>query len=81
MQEPVTFEYDVNQDEVRIVISDSGPGFDPHTIPDPTLDENLESPGGRGLLLMRAYMQSFDFNESGNSVQMIYRKPEADREF
>ena len=55
-----------------------GPGFDPDAIPDPTLDENLEIPSGRGLLLMRAYMRSVEFNAVGNVVQMVYRRPPDD---
>ena len=52
-----------------------GPGFDPSTVPDPTLDQNLEIPSGRGLMLMRAYMTAVTFNPAGNRVTMRYRKP------
>ena len=58
-------------------LSGSGPGFKPDTIPDPTLDENLEIPSGRGLMLIRAYMTSVEFNEPGNRLTMVYRKPPA----
>lgn len=76
--EPVTIQYNVCPDEVRIVVADGGAGFDPDTVPDPTLEQNLEIPSGRGLLLMRAYMQSVEFNAVGNVVQMIYRRPHDD---
>jgi serine/threonine-protein kinase RsbW len=77
--EPVTLEYDVSAEQVSIAIMDQGPGFDPDSIPDPTLDENLELPGGRGLLLMRAYMESVEFNEAGNVVRMVYRAPDGEQ--
>lgn len=76
--DPVTLEYNVNADLVSIAITDQGPGFDPDSIPDPTLDENLEIPGGRGLLLMRAYMESVEFNGVGNVVRMVYRAKSSD---
>ena len=34
-------------------ISDEGKGFDPSSIPDPTLPENVTEPNGRGVFLMR----------------------------
>ncbi len=77
--EPVTLEYDVSEEQVFIVIMDQGPGFDPDAIPDPTLEENLELPGGRGLLLMRAYMETVEFNDAGNVVRMVYRAPDSER--
>lgn len=51
-------------------ISDEGPGFDPDHLPDPTLDDFLERPCGRGVKLMRTFMTSVDFNERGNVVTM-----------
>lgn len=75
---PVTLEYTVGPGEVRIEVQDKGPGFDPAKIPDPTLDENLENPTGRGIMLIRAYMSSVAFNDKGNRVQMVYRKPDAE---
>lgn len=73
---PVTLEYTVGPQEVRVLVQDKGPGFDPASIADPTLDENLENPTGRGIMLIRAYMTSVVFNDSGNRVEMVYRKPE-----
>jgi len=75
--EPITVEYSVDPSEVRIGIQDRGPGFDPSSIPDPTLDENLEQPTGRGIMLIRAYMTRVGFNSTGNRLDMVYRKPEA----
>ncbi|RMH23692.1 MAG: ATP-binding protein [Planctomycetota bacterium] len=64
--------WDVSPARVVIRVEDPGPGFDPAGVPDPTADENLERPCGRGLLLMRAYMSSVEFNERGNAVTMVY---------
>ena len=51
-------------------IEDEGQGFCPDTVPDPTAPENLEAPGGRGLMLMQAYMTHVEYNELGNCVIM-----------
>jgi len=57
----------------RFVIRDQGPGFDPDKLPDPTDPENIEKVSGRGLLLMRTFMDEVSFNETGNEVTMIKR--------
>jgi serine/threonine-protein kinase RsbW len=53
---------------VRIEIEDQGPGFRPEDVPDCTKDENLESPTGRGLMLMREFMTRIEFSPKGNVV-------------
>ena len=53
---------------IRIEIEDQGEGFQPSEVPDPTADENLERPCGRGIMLMRAFMTSIEYNAAGNRV-------------
>jgi serine/threonine-protein kinase RsbW len=75
---PVRFEFIITADTVTLDIEDQGPGFDPAKVKDPTLEENLEIPTGRGLLLMRAYMASVDYLGRGNRVRMVFKpKPAA----
>ena len=62
--------YGVRPERFDIRIMDEGPGFDPQEVPDPTAFENLERPCGRGLMLMRHYMNEVSFNGRGNSVRM-----------
>lgn len=69
---PVKFSYQVSPDQLVMEIEDQGPGFNPENVRDPTLDENLELPSGRGLLLMRAYMSSIEYLGRGNRVRMVY---------
>ncbi len=61
----------MKSDRVQICITDEGDGFKPEDVPDPTREENLDVPSGRGLMLMRSYMTSLEFNEQGNSVTMV----------
>ena len=57
-------------DALLAEVEDEGPGFDPGRVPDPTLPENLDRPGGRGLLLMRHYMTWVRFSGRGNCVTL-----------
>jgi serine/threonine-protein kinase RsbW len=57
-------------DRVRVEILDEGKGFDLSAVPDPTDPDNLESPCGSGLMLMRSFMSRVEFNELGNQVVM-----------
>jgi serine/threonine-protein kinase RsbW len=66
----------VSPGQVWMQITDQGRGFDPEAVPDPTEDDNLEQPSGRGLMLMRSYMTSVSFNERGNQVTMVKRPSE-----
>lgn len=58
----------VSEALARIEITDAGPGFDPAAVPDCTLDERLEVPSGRGVMLMRSFMTRIEYNARGNSV-------------
>lgn len=71
---PVLIEFRVDDVAATISIEDMGNGFHPDDLPDPTADENLEKPCGRGVMLMQAYMTSITFNRRGNRVTMTKRK-------
>ena len=66
-------------DDARIVfmVRDEGCGFCPANVPDPTADENLERPSGRGLMLMNSYMTKVFYTDSGNEVWLLKEKPPA----
>jgi anti-sigma regulatory factor (Ser/Thr protein kinase) len=63
--------------EVKFVIRDEGPGFNPKEVPDPTDPSNLSRPSGRGLLLIRSFMDHVAHNENGNEITMVKRCPAA----
>lgn len=54
-------------------VADEGPGFDPSTLPDPSDAELLVSPSGRGMSLMRTFMDEVAFNEKGNEITLVKR--------
>ncbi len=57
-------------EEIEVVIRDEGPGFDPAKLPDPTDPENLGRPSGRGVMLMRAFMDDVQYSARGNEVTL-----------
>lgn len=70
----VELEYDITPEQVEIIITDEGDGFDCCCVPDPTCDENLEKPSGRGVMLIRAFMDVVEYTEPGNRVRMVKRR-------
>ena len=65
----------VSRESATFVIRDGGPGFDPASLPDPTDPANLEKASGRGLLLMRTFMSEVTYNDEGNTVTLVKRRP------
>lgn len=61
--------------EARYSIRDEGPGFDPSDVSDPTNRANLDKPHGRGLFLIRAFMDQVEFNGHGNEIVLTKRMP------
>jgi serine/threonine-protein kinase RsbW len=70
LDKKVAIAYSVQSERFEVQITDEGNGFDPNDVPDPTAVENLERPCGRGLMLMRYYMNEVSFSASGNRVSM-----------
>ena len=61
-------------DEVVIIVRDPGDGFNPEGVPDPLDPVNTFKPSGRGMFLMRAFMDHVVFADGGREVQMRKRK-------
>ena len=59
-------------------IRDEGPGFDPASLPDPTDPANLDRPCGRGMLLMRTFMDNVIYNDRGNEVTLFKQRDGGD---
>jgi len=71
----IRVEAQMSRNEARIVVRDEGPGFDPAALPDPAAPANLEKISGRGLLLMRTFMDEVTYNARGNEVTLVKRCP------
>lgn len=59
--------------ELEVEIRDQGAGFDPSSVPDPTDPANLLKTSGRGIFLMRTFMDDIQWlarPEGGTAVRM-----------
>jgi serine/threonine-protein kinase RsbW len=64
----------VFEDRVEIHVRDEGQGFDPGTVPDPLARENILNVSGRGIFLVRKFMDEFRIERSpagGTEVIMV----------
>jgi serine/threonine-protein kinase RsbW len=68
--------FNCHDDELEIEVRDQGEGFDPASVPDPTNAENLLKTSGRGIFLMRTFMDEIEWRnrpEGGTAVRMTKR--------
>ena len=68
--------FNCHDNELEIEVRDQGEGFDPANVPDPTNAENLLKTSGRGIFLMRTFMDEIEWRnrpEGGTSVRMTKR--------
>jgi len=61
----------VEDGKVIISVIDEGVGFDPLRIPDPTEPENLLKDSGRGVYLMKFYMDDLKYNVTPTGTETI----------
>lgn len=62
--------------ELTISVRDQGPGFDPAAVADPLAPENLLKSGGRGIFLIRSFMDDVQLEpvpEGGMEIRMTKR--------
>lgn len=71
----VTIRYAITSEQIEIIVRDEGPGFCPEDVPDPTATERVSMPSGRGILLMRAYMDKVEYRDCGREVYFMKRRP------
>jgi serine/threonine-protein kinase RsbW len=61
--------------DLLVSVKDTGSGFDPSRLPNPTAPENLLAPHGRGIFLIRQLMDEVDFEfDHGTELRMRRRK-------
>ncbi len=59
----ITASFENNTGDLVIRIADQGPGLDPDTLPDPLAPENILRGSGRGIFLIRAFMDEVHFRQ------------------
>jgi CheY-like chemotaxis protein len=60
----------ITANEASYTIVDEGSGFDVSSVPDPRDPENLLRASGRGLMLIRTFMDEVTFNDRGNEITL-----------
>ena len=66
----VRIEAEFSDKHICVQISDDGPGFNPSAVPDPTDEENIHRASGRGLFLIKSFMDQVAYNQAGNQITM-----------
>ena len=72
----VEIDFLVQPGSLEIRIRDQGPGFDVGSLPNPLAPANILSSHGRGVFLIRHYMDEVDLEqagESGGEIRMVKR--------
>jgi serine/threonine-protein kinase RsbW len=60
-----------SDDQLKIIVKDEGIGFNPGKVPNPTNPENLLKDSGRGIYLMRIYMDEVRYNITPDGTETI----------
>ena len=63
---------------IEIIVEDQGKGFQLDDVADPTNVENLLKPSGRGILIIRSFMDEVDLSrreDGGSRLRMVKRIP------
>jgi CheY-like chemotaxis protein len=72
----IRIQVQLDRDAARFVVSDDGSGYDRMLFDQPLQPEDIHRIGGRGLLLIRTFMDQVSLNQGGNQITMIkYRTP------
>lgn len=72
----VWMRYQILEDRLEVRIRDQGEGFDVNAVADPLREENLLRVSGRGIFLIRSFMDEFrveKLREGGTEVIMVKR--------
>lgn len=70
---PVVLSFRQVHDRLVVTVTDQGEGVDEDHLPDPLDPKNLLKPGGRGIFLVKSFMDNVFFNtpeEGGNELVM-----------
>ncbi|MCW8818324.1 MAG: ATP-binding protein, partial [Ignavibacteriaceae bacterium] len=67
----VTIHAHIEDSRLIVKVKDEGKGFDPSTIPNPTEPENLLKDSGRGVFLMKVYMDKVEYNVTPEGMETI----------
>jgi serine/threonine-protein kinase RsbW len=73
----ITVSFEANSDALIVRIADQGPGLDPSNVPDPLAPENILRGSGRGIFLIRAFMDEVHFRQLHPGTELTLIKHRA----
>lgn len=68
----VSLKLALENSQIKFIVKDEGPGFDFQNLVDPTLPENLDKPGGRGIFLMKNLSDEVSFKDEGSTAELSF---------
>lgn len=73
-EKEVLFRIHADENKVTITVQDEGEGFDPESVDNCLIPENLLKDGGRGVFLIKELMDEVSFTDtgSGTKIQMVF---------
>ena len=79
LKKKVHFSLSSSSEQLSVKIADEGEGFEESELPDPLSEENLLRQSGRGLLLIKAFVDEFEMRKApplGTEVRLIFHRNE-----
>ena len=73
----ITASFEANSDALIVRIADQGSGFDPTSVPDPLASENILRSSGRGIFLIKAFMDEVHFRQLHPGTELTLIKHRA----
>jgi serine/threonine-protein kinase RsbW len=67
----LTIRYSIGPEEAVIYVADEGAGFKPCEVPDCTAPDRISLPDGRGIMLMKAYLDEVTYSKRGNEIKLL----------
>ena len=72
---PVDLSFRQEEHRLVVTVTDHGEGIDESMLPDPLDPEHLLKPGGRGIFLVKSFMDNVFFNTpSGGGTELVMEK-------
>lgn len=73
IRKKIDLEFIITDEFIKIIVTDEGEGFDPDTVPDPTLPENILSEHGRGIYIMRHFVDELKVEKADHKSSLILK--------
>jgi serine/threonine-protein kinase RsbW len=73
----ITATFETNSDSLVVRITDQGAGLDPNKVPDPLAPENILRGSGRGIFLIKAFMDEVHFRQLHPGTELTLIKHRA----